>query len=182
MFLPFPLKTPLMLQLKPPFSPTTKEPVSKKRSYSTSSTSSSHHYDLPTPSTNYKRQRTSTLLETLLSNCILMDKPVTIESKLNHLQDDYLRFEFQNLIEDGLQFLRGAKLPQNSFDDFYTPMTTITSNDPISIATEMIYETPKDRIINSDKFTSPPKISKLSYTLQLIFDESKFIGSDTSNA
>lgn len=176
-----------MSQLKSPLSYPRKETVSKKRSYSTrNNTSISHYYDLPTPSTpstNHKRQKISTLPDTLISDSILIETVTTLESKVINLQDDYLTFEFQNLIEDGLQFLRGAKLPQKSFDEFYTPMTrtattTTTSNESISMTTEIIYETPKDRIINNDKFTSPPRIPKLSYILQLRLDEIESTGLD----
>lgn len=175
----------LQLQLQSPFTYTRKTKntsTSKKRSYTSTDSDNLHHYDLPTPSTpsiNHKRQKGDTLSLVLpREDNVLMDKLATMESKVNNLQDCELKFELQDLIEDSLQILKDIKLPRKSFDEFYTPMAGSTSDNSITSITNNIYETPKDRIINHDKFTSPPRIPKLGYYFQTKLDEIESTGLD----
>ncbi|RCK65704.1 hypothetical protein Cantr_01182 [Candida viswanathii] len=167
--------------LQSPFTYTRKNSSSKKRSYSTSTTCTTHPWDLPTPSTpsvSHKRQRVATSTLTPASTNTLVDKLASMESKVSDLQDNELKFELQDLVKDSLQLLKEIKLPQKSFDEFYTPLTASNSTNTLNSITEDMYETPKERIINYDKLTSPPRIPKLGYYLQTMIDEIESTGLD----
>ena len=152
-------------------------------STSTSTTHSSLNTNLPTPTSatapipSPKRQRKSKA-----AMSVLINKLSQMQSKIDLLQDCGLKCELQQLIEESVQELNQEpksihmNIPQKSFNEFIlnTPKSSTQSTLIKSCREEVfhtiddeehnnlienyqIFETPKEKIINYDKITTPPR-------------------------